>query len=243
MLALTPPRRAFVRAKVLFGVNNKKAAEMAGYSPASSHALENRGYQLAHDPLIQEALREESVKMMRSEGIRSLHTLINLRDDASVAPRERLRAAVEIMNRCGLHAVTEAHVSVEHRMTDVQKDRRILALAAELGLSDSEAKKLLIAPLEATKIADAEFTVVEPATDEERAAAAKREKHAAQERARYHRTPEQREAHRRQVNEQRRQRGKHEYAEQSKARSEAITFEGLEDVLDLPSTPDTAAQE
>jgi len=261
MLALTPQRRAFVQAKVFFGVDNKKAAEMAGYSPVSPHSLESQGYKLAHDPLVQEALREESVKMMRSEGVRSLHTLVNLRDDTSIAPRERLRAAIEIMNRCGLHAVTESHVSVEHRMSDAEKDRRILALCAEMGLSEAEAKKMLISPLEAKKVADAEFEVIEPErpmTDEERATVAERDERNTIRRARYRMTPNEREAHRKAANEERRQRGKRQYAEAKQAEplpllaaieaanvveAEEYSSAGLEDLLLVPEPIDTTKEQ
>ena len=250
MLRLTPRHRAFVRAKVLFGVDSKKAAAMAGYPTTSPHALEVRGYEAAHDPLVQEAMHEEAVKLMRGEGAKSLHTLIAIRDDTGAEPKDRIKCAVEILNRCGLHAMSEHKVSVEHSLSDAEKDRRILALCAELGLSESEAKKMLIAPLEAKKITDAEFAVIEPEralTDEERAAAAKREKHAMQERARRRRTPEEREAHRQQQNEERRQRGKREYAERKARERETVRREGTEDFLeglsDPPASPETIEQE
>ena len=51
-------------------------------------------------------------------------------------------------NRGGLSAVTQHNIDVtHHHMTDAQKDQRILALAAELGLPEIEARKTMLAAL------------------------------------------------------------------------------------------------
>jgi len=71
MLALSPAQRAFVTAKVTFGVSNAKAARMAGYSAASPHSADVQGSRLAHNGLIQAATLEEGQKLARSEGPKS----------------------------------------------------------------------------------------------------------------------------------------------------------------------------
>jgi hypothetical protein len=63
------------------------------------------------------------------------------------------------LNRSDFSAVTQHNISVEHHMTDTERDRRIIALCNELGLPETEARKMLISP---DKIQDAEFRVLEP---------------------------------------------------------------------------------
>src|ERR1700690_4435740 len=81
MLALSPAMRAFVVAKVTYGLNNTDAAERSGYSSHSPHALGVVGSRLAHDERIQSAILEEGQKLMRSEWPKSVHTLVSLRDN------------------------------------------------------------------------------------------------------------------------------------------------------------------
>ncbi len=157
MLALSPPQRAFVIAKVRHGDNNTEAAKRAGYSGGCHDGAKSTGYVLAHREDIVAAIIEESKKVLKSEGPNSVRTLVTLRDDPKVEPRDRIKAAIELMNRGGLSVVNESHVLVEHQLSEVEKDRRILALAAELGLPQVEAQKLLIDP---KRIVDAEFSEV-----------------------------------------------------------------------------------
>jgi phage terminase small subunit len=230
MLALNPAQRAFVAAKVLYGLSNTDAAEKAGYSSRSPHALETVGSRLAHDDRIQAAILEEGQKLMRSEGPKSVHTLVAIRDDKTAAPKDRLKAATELLDRSGFHSVTEHNVSVEHRLSDEEKDRRMLALCAELGMSPTDAQKLLIAPskaqlVEAGTFQDAEFEEVHEPTEAERKAAAKRERDNELRRARKNLTPEERR--------ERTARTRKELSDRLKAQHAARAgSEGLEDLLD-----------
>jgi hypothetical protein len=231
MVALSPAMRAFVVAKVTMGLNNIDAAKTAGYSARSPHALGVVGSRLAHDDRVQVAILEEGQKLMRTEGPRSVHTLVAIRDDKAASNKDRLTAAKELLDRSGFHATTEHHVSVEHSLSDAEKDRRMLVLAAELGISQTEAQKLLIAPaapkaVEAAyeNVLDAEFEQVEP-TEAEAADALKRDRDNELRRQRRSMTPEQLAAHRAEVRQQRVERGK--------VRAAQVTGrEGLEDLLD-----------
>jgi hypothetical protein len=162
MASLNPMQRAFVAAKVHTGADNSKAARAAGYS--IEHAKRS-GYRLAHDDRVQAAILEEGRKLMRSEGARSIQTLVAIRDDKGADAKDRIKCAVELLNRSGFHAVSEHHLNVEHRLSETEQDRRILALAAELGLPETEAQKLLIAPAEFQKNATGvyELAPIEPA--------------------------------------------------------------------------------
>src|SRR5579872_2043027 len=101
MMALTPAMRAFVIAKVALGMTSIDAAKAAGYSARSPHALGVVGSRLAHDDRIQAAILEEGQKLMRSEGPKSVHVLVAIRDDKQAAPKDRLKAATELLNRSG----------------------------------------------------------------------------------------------------------------------------------------------
>lgn len=161
MAALPPGTAAFVHAKIHLGLTNTEAARLAGYSQRSPHSLEVTASQIAH-PRVQAALLEEGQKLMRSEGPKSIRTLVEIRDDKSATTADRAKAATELLNRSGFHAATQHNISVEVSLTDAQKDERILLLAKELGLVEGEARKLLIAP---DKVIDAEFTEVTPAPE------------------------------------------------------------------------------
>jgi hypothetical protein len=209
MLALSPAMRAFVVGKVLYGQTNTDAARGAGYSARSPHALGVVGSRLAHDQRIQAAILEEGQKLMRTEGPKSVLTLVEIRDDKRAAAKDRLKAATELLDRSGFHAINEQHISVEHSLTDKQKDDRILALAAEIGISQEDANKLLIAPPRANEPIDAEFEVVAPLDP---VAAERRERANELRRRRRSMTPAERAAHREQMRQERIERGKERYA-------------------------------
>ncbi len=195
MLALSPGMRAFVYAKVHLGLTNVEAGKLAGYSTRSPNSLEVHTSQLAHHPNVQAAILEEGQKLMRAEGARSIRTLVEIRDSATADNRDRIRCAVELLNRSGFHAVSESHHHEHVHMTEGEKDRRILALCAELGISEPEARKMLIAPTEMQKNAAGiyELPPPEPAqepTEEERRRAVYRQRENENRRRRRRMTPE-----------------------------------------------------
>jgi hypothetical protein len=227
MLALTPAQRAFVVAKVHFGCTNAEAARRAGYSKSQPSDAKVTAYRLAHSENIIAAIVEESRKVMAGEGPRSIKTLVEIRDSKSGEAKDRIKAAIELLNRGGLNAVSEHHHVVEHTMTDAQKDRRILELAKELGLPDTEARKLLIAP----EAVDAEFTEVEPPNV---GRTSRRERENELRRQREAMTPGQLSAHKREMRKARRAKAKERYAEAQRS----MSSEGIEDLLmEIPHEP------
>src|ERR1019366_4030555 len=104
--------RAWVIAKVETGCSNGDAARLAGYC-ADNPSLDNlksTGYAIAHRQRIQDALLEVSRKLMRSQGPRSILTLARIRDDKAAENKDRIKAAVELLNRAGISAVQESHL-------------------------------------------------------------------------------------------------------------------------------------
>jgi hypothetical protein len=167
---------------------------------------------------------------MAGEGPRSIRTLVAIRDDRSKEAKDRIKAAVELLNRGGLQAVSEHHLTVEHHMTDAQKDQRILALCNELGLPEAAARKMLIAP----EVLDAEFEEVPEPTPEqaERAERYQRINEGEKQAARRAMSPEEREAHKAATREAHAASMKLRYAEAQQSR------EGIEDLLPDMESPD-----
>jgi hypothetical protein len=170
MQACTAGERAWVIAKIEMGCDNTEAARLAGYSDRTSESLRKIAHTVAHRERVQMALLEMSRKLMRTQGPKSIHTLCEIRDNKMAKDDVRLKAAVELLNRAGMSAVNESHLTVTHELSEVQMDQRILALAAELGLGEDAARKMLIAPADLKKNADAidaEFTeATEPVSPE-----------------------------------------------------------------------------
>jgi phage terminase small subunit len=201
MLALNLAMRAFVYAFVHFGSNRAEAARRAGYSRNKQENAKVVAYGLWRRGDVQAAILEESRKVLRSEGPKSIRTLAEIRDNKTNEAKDRIKAAESLLNRGGLNSVSEHHHVVEHTLTDEQRDRRILSLARELGLSDGEAAKLLMAP---ENVVDAEFVEV-PKTPEqvERAERYERNNEREQQTARAAMTPEERERHKQAMRETR----------------------------------------
>lgn len=163
MQALTPLQRAFVYGIVHSGLSARQAAKFAGSQATTSASLGQTAYQLSHHPGVQQAIEEESRKLMRREAPRSIRTLIEIRDDKAASNKDRLKAAEMLLNRAGMNAVSESRLTVEHHnLSDAEKDREILRLAKELGLGEAEAQKLLIAPDDFKQNAEGVFEIAKP---------------------------------------------------------------------------------
>lgn len=141
MRALSEKLRAFVTAKVVMGMNDTDAARHAGYEYPEHHQ-----WRISHREDVQAAILEQSQRLMRSQGPKSILTLCAIRDNPENAARDRIKAATELLNRSGFHQISEHHEHVHQHVSDAEADRRILQLAAELGLDEESARKMLVAP-------------------------------------------------------------------------------------------------
>lgn len=150
----TDRQRAFVTAMLEIGGGSgqyTRAALMAGY--IDGPAIHVTAHRLAHDPLVQEALREEAHRRLGASVISATSTLISIAEsDVLVSTKDRLKAIDMILNRTGLPAQTEVKHTVIKRTSDEDIVDRIKMLAGKLGL---DAQKLLGRP-----IVDAEFEEV-----------------------------------------------------------------------------------
>lgn len=232
MQACNVGERAWVIAKIETGENNMECARLAGYSASSDDVLKATGYAIAHRQRVQDALLEMSRKLMRTEGAKSIKTLVAIRDDKAIKPEIRLKASVELLDRAGMNAVSESHLTVTHELNEAQMDQRILALAAELGLSEDVARKMLISPADLQKNADAidaEFEEVATISAEEQA---RRDYENDLRRKVRAMTPEELTAHKAQLRRDQSERAKAKRAAAEAGRLLAAGREGLEDLID-----------
>lgn len=138
MMALTPRQRAFVFAMLETGQDDHtRCARMAGYT-GNDNVLYVTAHRLAHDEKIQTAIHEQASKRLKAGAIMATGTLLAIAKNP--VHKDQLKAALEIMNRSGLHAITESKVTHEHTLDDKAAIQRVKDLALSLGI---DAKKLL----------------------------------------------------------------------------------------------------
>jgi len=147
MKVLNKNQQAFVMACVNMGVgvNHAECARLAGYSDTGDGA-KVRGFHLAHDTRIQEAIQEIGRKRLKFLTLEATTVLA----DALTATKHdkfsgevpdwktRLGAADSILDRGGLHALSEHHVTVTRTQTREEKILEISKLAKMLGKDPRE---------------------------------------------------------------------------------------------------------
>jgi phage terminase small subunit len=135
MLALSEYQRAFVTAILdRPSIDQWEAAQLAGYS-GDRQTLRVTGHRLAHDSKVQEAMYEEAKKRMKSGSLEAVSVLLEIvRGGNGALAKDRLKAVEMLLNRVGLHALSEHKVQVEHTVDDATMIDRIRRLAIEQGL-------------------------------------------------------------------------------------------------------------
>jgi len=133
MRALPTPRmQRFVLALLEQGKRNQTAAYIAaGYAGKSRNALQANACLLVHDTRIQEALQEEAGRRTKDLLPLALHTI-----EAIVADpqhKDAAKVALSIMDRAGLHSMTEQKVTVG-LANDTEMLQRIRFLAERNGI-------------------------------------------------------------------------------------------------------------
>lgn len=154
MSALSTRQQAFVRYMLQTGGQNaKRCAAAAGYT-GNDNTMAVTAHRLAHDEKVLAALKEEADKRIRSGAILGASVLAEIAGD--VTHKDRLKAAIELLNRAGLLTATlhkhEHAVTVTNTADEKAQIARITEMAAKLGV---DPKKLL------GGFIDAEFSEVE----------------------------------------------------------------------------------
>lgn len=156
MARLRVRQRAFVMHLLdLGGRKNTEAARRAGYS-GNENTVTVTAYRLTHDPLVLAAIKEEGEKRMHSGAILATSVLLEVAGD--VLHKDRVKAALAILDRIGLHAQSEHKVTVTNTGDEKAMVERITQLALQLGI---EPQRLLGGPAPI----DAEFVEVMTGTE------------------------------------------------------------------------------
>ena len=160
MNALVPKRRAFVLALMNQGTRNAtSAAAAAGYSADSNESLRVYASKLMHDDAVQEAIQEEAKRRITAMLPLAVETVGNIMENPQESGATRLKAAQVVMDRSGVHGVSERINREEPLDRDPDKWKRIMALAQLLGKPMEELVgnrlKALAVPAE-----DAEYTEI-----------------------------------------------------------------------------------
>jgi hypothetical protein len=142
--------RAFVVAclNMGVGVNNTEAARIAGFhdNGDTDGALKVYAHHLAHDPRIQAAIQEEGRKRIRFGTIQATAVLMEAMSAtkfdkiAGEVPdwTTRRGAAEAFLDRGGLHALSEHHVTVTNTKSREEKLLEVAKLAKMLGKDPKE---------------------------------------------------------------------------------------------------------
>jgi phage terminase small subunit len=109
--ALTERQRNFVLAMVeVPGCSHAEAARRAGYSDVAE-AAKVRGHYLAHNPAVQEAIREEAGRRLNASSLAAAGVLMNLLTDETILPKDRIKAAGMLLDRSGFGAAQTINVN------------------------------------------------------------------------------------------------------------------------------------
>lgn len=134
MRALTEQQRRYVLAQLAdpFG-NATRWAKAAGYSDTAGGA-KVRAHANAHNPKIEAAVHEVARQYLNANGP-LLGIAVAMKIARNPKHPKQLRAAEMLLNRVGMHEMTEHKVTVDHRdQTGAAMVERIKQVAAALGL-------------------------------------------------------------------------------------------------------------
>lgn len=138
MLALTDKQQRFVINLLTQGIRNyTEAAALAGYSNngnGSHGGLKVTAHRLAHDDKINAAIEEEGRRRFKGMIPWAINLIEAVGDNQQSTGAERLKAAGMVLDRAGMHAVSERiNTSGDSLIDDPDRLNRIQALARALG--------------------------------------------------------------------------------------------------------------
>lgn len=138
------------------------AYRAAGFDTTNENTIKRQAHTLFHDIRVQEAVIEES----KRRAVLHLPLAIDVHTEIMLDPqhKDRFNAARSIMDRAGLHAVTEQHSTLSVTMTADDRAKAVM-LAERLGvplekLVGNRMAKQIAAPTEEPMVTDAEFEEV-----------------------------------------------------------------------------------
>lgn len=155
MSALSERQRNFVLAMIeVPGCSHAEAARRAGYSDIAEGA-KVRGHYCAHNPAVQEAMREEAGKRLQASSLLAAGILMKMLTDDGIEPKDRIKAAGMLLDRSGFGAAQT--INVNKTVTD-RSGTAVMARLKELARKHGiDPMKLLS---DETAVVEAEFTEV-----------------------------------------------------------------------------------
>jgi hypothetical protein len=135
MASLTELRRKFVYNLMNQPKRNATAAaEAAGYSAVSRASLMVQAHLLLHDSNIQDALVEETERRLRGCLPAAVATIAEIMENPQEGGSNRLKAAEMVMDRSGLHAVSETIQTDGGPLQEPDRMKRIIELARSMNM-------------------------------------------------------------------------------------------------------------
>ena len=135
MKALPDTQQVFVMACINMGVglNYTEAARIAGY--ANTPTIKVTAHKLAHDEKIQAAIQEQNRRTLRVGTLEAVAYLLETVRNTKAETKDRLKAAQMVLDRGGLHALSEHQVTVNHNHMSVEeKAKRVRDWAVKQGI-------------------------------------------------------------------------------------------------------------
>lgn len=157
MQALNERQRKFVLAMIeIPGCSHAKAARLAGYSDVKDGA-KVRGHYAAHNPAVQEAMREEAGRRLNSLSVVAASVMMDVMLDPKALAKDKLKAAAAVLDRTGFAAAQNINVN-----KTVTRKLDVTAAAAKIAefrhKFPEQFAKLIGGP--AADVIDGEFTEV-----------------------------------------------------------------------------------
>jgi hypothetical protein len=131
MALCTPMQRRFVMALLELGdMQHSRAARMAGSKAINANSLAQSAHEMFHNRKVQEAIHEQALGRLQSVKIMAVSQLAVMAQSATTET-VRLKALLAIMNRTGLHEITEHRVETVNINSTLEEDLDQLALLAK----------------------------------------------------------------------------------------------------------------
>ena len=136
MRALSPLARNFVICLSQRATrNNAEAYRAAG---GRGNNIKQMAYSLAHDERVQAALVEENRRRVKNMFPAAVEELAALLDNPQLGATEKLKVITTVLDRAGMHAISESKTTIEHIGQDNDLLKASASLAAVLGIDISE---------------------------------------------------------------------------------------------------------
>jgi hypothetical protein len=131
MALCTPMQRRFVMALLELGdLQHSRAARLAGSQATNENSLAVSAHQMFHNRKVQEALHEQAIGRLASGKIMAVSQLLMMAN-STTNETVKLKALLAIMNRTGLHEITEHRVETVNINSTLEEDLDQLAILAK----------------------------------------------------------------------------------------------------------------